>query len=621
MSDMADDESNVVIDIRDLTKVYKLYKNPQARTLDILGLLKNKESYTLNHALDKVNLKIHGGERVGVIGRNGAGKSTLLKIISGTIKPTGGTVTVKSKARAILQIGTGFHPDFTGRQNIIAYLSQLGLSQKAITAFMEDIIEFAEIEDYVDQPLKTYSTGMAARLMFSTTTAVAPELLILDEILSVGDAYFTQKSMDRIEKLCKRENSTLLLVSHDIYSTSQICERLIWIDKGQVLIDGDPNTVTKHYESSIRTQNERRLRLNTLKKIEENLQANTNQLSPYYGQVRCAAYEAIDKNLPIQALRLYCQGELLSEVTPHRESQNKNSAVIRDKREANWEETEVEGSNYLAFSTHGSVHHRAAFSVYLPPALNLEDGAVECEIEYFDGAQKKCFIEIFIKDHKRLQCELGNEGVNQWKTERHSFKLITEVEKITSRTARYGTQSFRFRNIRFLDKNGKEKHVFETGEKMVIRIDYEINDPEFDQRPTIQVNFLKDGVVRTHRFILQGRNFSYRDKREGTIEFVAERTLITKGRYLVNIVAMQEGGYSNRNNKTFFTVNPNLLDHHSRAYEIEITPTHYTLVDDTTFLHPVEVVKDGETVFKGTNYLDEEIWDLELDRKEFNRTV
>ncbi|PYQ91659.1 MAG: ABC transporter ATP-binding protein, partial [Acidobacteria bacterium] len=198
----------------------------------MFGFLGNRpDAFTEHAALDGVNLEIRRGEKVAIIGRNGAGKSTFLKLVTNVIQPTAGSLEVKGDVHALLQIGTGFHPDFTGRQNVHAYLAQLGVSGADADRRCADAIAFAELEEYIDQPVKTYSTGMAMRLMFSASTAISPDLLVLDEVLGVGDAYFAQKSYDRMRELCERHDATLLLVTHDVYSAVRMCDRVVWFDR------------------------------------------------------------------------------------------------------------------------------------------------------------------------------------------------------------------------------------------------------------------------------------------------------------------------------------------------------------------------------------------------------
>ena len=262
---MSSTSNNVVIHARGLAKEYKLYANPKARLLDLVGLLPSGRGGVRTHAaLRDVSFDICRGEKVGIIGRNGAGKSTLLRLVAQATTPTSGTLEVRGETQALLQIGTGFHPDLTGRENVLAYLGHLGLTGRVADARVADVTAFAELEEYIDQPVKTYSSGMAMRLMFSASTVIAPSLLVIDEVLGVGDAYFAKKSFDRIRELCAGEGTTLLLVTHDIYNAARLCDRMMWMDQGQVVIDDRPDVVVTAYEDSVRRQEERRLRIKAL---------------------------------------------------------------------------------------------------------------------------------------------------------------------------------------------------------------------------------------------------------------------------------------------------------------------------------------------------------------------
>src|SRR6266536_6198862 len=234
---------DTIVEARNVRKVYRLYARPHYRFLDMFGLLRDRAgAYREHAALDGLTLSIGRGEKVAIIGRNGAGKSTFLRLVTGVIAPTSGELAVRGRIHALLQIGTGFHPDFTGRENALAYLAQLGVTGGDAAAKVAEIVDFAELEEYIDQPVKTYSTGMAARLMFATSTAITPHILVLDEVLGVGDAYFAQKSYERMRELCEAQGTTLLLVTHDVYSALKIASRIVWIDRGRILMDGDGPT-------------------------------------------------------------------------------------------------------------------------------------------------------------------------------------------------------------------------------------------------------------------------------------------------------------------------------------------------------------------------------------------
>jgi ABC-type polysaccharide/polyol phosphate transport system ATPase subunit len=257
--------NDLAISARRLSKSYTLYDAPKYRLLDMLGLSGRAAAGRREHrALSDISFDIARGEKVAIIGRNGAGKSTLLKLVTKVIVPTAGELDIRGATQALLSIGTGFHPEFTGRQNAAAYLTSLGFSGAELERMVGEAIAFAELDDFADQPIKTYSTGMGMRLMFAAATMIRPDLLVIDEVLGVGDAYFQQKSFQHIRDICSARQTTLLLVTHDIYNAAQLCDRMMWIDRGRLLIDADPATVMRAYEDSIREQEERRLRAKAL---------------------------------------------------------------------------------------------------------------------------------------------------------------------------------------------------------------------------------------------------------------------------------------------------------------------------------------------------------------------
>ena len=257
---------DTAISLENIGKMYKLYKNPKDKIKDAFGLNFYKKNYYKEFwVLRDVNITIKKGERVGLIGHNGAGKSTILKIITGNIKPTEGTVNVKGKIQALLEMGTGFHPEFTGRENIRVSLSYQDIKLKNIDEIEEEIIEFTELGEYIDQPVKTYSAGMYSRLAFAVASAVRPELLIIDEVLGAGDAYFNGKCVERMNKLTSGKETTVLFVSHDLQSVQALCDRVIWINKGKIVYDGNVLQGIKLYTQSVRKNEEMRLRIRDMK--------------------------------------------------------------------------------------------------------------------------------------------------------------------------------------------------------------------------------------------------------------------------------------------------------------------------------------------------------------------
>jgi len=235
-----------------VTQLGKAYKQYPARWLRLAEWVMpfRGARHQLKWVLQDINFNILPGEAVGIIGINGAGKSTLLKLITGTAQPTTGAVQITGRVAALLELGMGFHPDFTGRQNVYMAGQLIGLTMPEIVALMPQIEAFAEIGDYIDQPVRVYSSGMQMRLAFSVATAKRPDILIVDEALSVGDAYFQHKSFERIRQFGK-QGTTLLIVSHDRTAIQSICDRAILLDGGRIAREGTPEEVMDFYNALI----------------------------------------------------------------------------------------------------------------------------------------------------------------------------------------------------------------------------------------------------------------------------------------------------------------------------------------------------------------------------------
>ncbi|GAA3957681.1 ABC transporter ATP-binding protein [Allohahella marinimesophila] len=237
------------ITVKDLGKAYKRYPSRWSRLAEWV-LPGDKTRHELTWVLQNINFTVSPGEALGIVGMNGAGKSTLLKMITGTTMPTTGSVEMSGRVAALLELGMGFHPDFTGRQNVYMAGQLLGLTLENIASLMPEIEAFAEIGDYIDQPARMYSSGMQMRLAFSVATARRPDILIVDEALSVGDAYFQHKSFDRIRKY-REQGTTLLLVSHDKGAIQAICDRAILLNSGKLAMEGSPESVMDFYNAML----------------------------------------------------------------------------------------------------------------------------------------------------------------------------------------------------------------------------------------------------------------------------------------------------------------------------------------------------------------------------------
>lgn len=245
--------SNSVIKVENLSKCYQIYQKPHDRLKQslvprlrkILGIKNSKNYFHEFWALRKFSVEIKKGETIGIIGRNGSGKSTLLQLICGTLNPSGGEIAINGRVAALLELGSGFNPEFTGRENVYLNAMILGLSKEQIDERYLAIEKFADIGDFIDQPVKTYSSGMTVRLAFAVIAHVDADILVVDEALAVGDAIFVQKCMRFIRKF--KKNGTLLFVSHDASSIMNLCDRAIWMDHGEIRRQGNAKTVSEEY--------------------------------------------------------------------------------------------------------------------------------------------------------------------------------------------------------------------------------------------------------------------------------------------------------------------------------------------------------------------------------------
>ncbi|MEH2001641.1 MAG: ABC transporter ATP-binding protein [Nostoc sp.] len=238
----------IAISLKNVSKSYKRYARPVDRLKEIL--LPGKSQAQEFWALQDINLEVYKGETLGIIGQNGSGKSTLLQIIVGTLTPTTGEVSINGRVSALLELGSGFNPEFTGRQNVFFNGQILGLSKQEIQAKYDEIASFADIGDFIDQPVKTYSSGMFVRLAFAIAVSVNPDILIVDEALAVGDIYFQQKCFDRIRSL-KDWGTTLLFVSHDSAAVHKLCNRALLMETGVLVLDAKPRQVIDFYEAKL----------------------------------------------------------------------------------------------------------------------------------------------------------------------------------------------------------------------------------------------------------------------------------------------------------------------------------------------------------------------------------
>lgn len=557
--------SEIVVHARDLRKVYRLYRGPTYRFLDMFGLLGNRPGlYTEHAALDGVSLDIARGEKVAFIGRNGAGKSTLLKLITRVIEPTAGVLEVKGNVHALLQIGTGFHPDFTGRDNVFAYLAQLGVTGAEAHRRYREIVEFAELEDYIGQPVKTYSAGMAVRLMFSTATAITPELLVLDEVLGVGDAYFAQKSYERMRELTDRAGTTLLLVTHDVYSAVKICDRLIWIDRGRVLMDGPGPLVIKAYEDSIRQQEEARLRLRKQHRAQE---AGAAGASHVIIEIQSEGNRPLPSPVHFSRIELV-NGSQRRQLPLDLTAFDERRPDHLQREGGAWGEPVVhDGRLSRALLNYGSPFHKVAGVAAVSGGL---DPNAHLEIDYWSAEPFTTIVRLFEGSRVR---ELGTfQGTaGTWQTWAAAARPGAPAAAGSAINAAgiHGTGSITVSDLATVNEAGDEVHFFRHGGPFELRMAYRINQPDLDERPQVLVAFHKDGIQDVCRVITRELLFDAQARPAGELRLRIPRLWLGTGSYTVTVMVAREGYYDEEQTR-YFSLNPGVYACHTRALEIVV---------------------------------------------------
>ena len=588
--------SDVVIRATNLKKVYRLYSKPSYRFLDMFGLLgRTRGAFTEHAALDGVSLSIRRGEKVAIIGRNGAGKSTLLKLVTNVIEPTSGEIAVEGAVHALLQIGTGFHPDFTGRENVYAYFAQLGISGAAAERRCADVIEFAELEEYIDQPMKTYSTGMTVRLMFSASTAITPDLLVLDEVLGVGDAYFAHKSYERIRDLCEQDLTTLLLVTHDIYSAVNICTRLVWIDRGRILMDGDGPTVVKAYEDSVRQQEENRLRVRKQERVRQLQRAAVDDAPGHHVLLEVYAGENRPQPCPVYFSRidLLLGGAVVSTLPLDAGAFNEQGSHLQQEGTCWGDAGTWQGRPARALLNYGSPFHKIAgvFDV-VAPADALAAGDVRVSLDYWSDVPCDVRIRCFVARRERhLGALPAVEGA--WATfttpaDPHGEGTAAQVGDVNL-SGRHGVGAIVVLDVKAATDAGVEAYTFRHGEPANVLIRYQIHKPGLREHAQVLLAFHRDGVLDTMRMITKDLLFDAAAGTRGTIRARLPKLRLAGGTYTVTVMVAQEG-YYDRSQTKYFSMNPEVYTCLSRIIEI--------------------VVRDAGIVGTGTGVVTEGEWSM-----------
>lgn len=591
----------LAIRINNLSKLYRVYKKPRDRLLDALGLtFFSKDKYEEFWALNDINLSIERGSKVALLGRNGAGKSTLLKIIAGSLKATSGQVEIQGKVSALMELGTGFHPEFSGRENIYASLSYMGIvGQEAKQKYIE-IVDFSELEDFIDKPVKTYSAGMYARLAFATSTAIVPEILIIDEILGAGDAYFINKSIERMKRLTQG-GTTVLFVSHDISSVQKLCDEAVWIDKGKVVQAGSIMDITAVYLASIRKQENRRLKAKNIRLKHQNfktLEESTNGEVVYFHFVTERGSPK-DKH-PISKITI-SSGKGISETLQLGDAQDTNPTndlfLLVDKDTINWsgpQETKDKRKYYRSFENVGGEFQHALFAYKVQDLEELRH--CEIQVEYEDCSKEPVYLEYYDGEQYLRIGKFEGNADSQWKTSTFSVaRLLSEMDEKKKEAADqrymellkarednnriYGSGEVLITSVQFLDDEGNETLVFTSNGYKKLRVHYyaheRIKFPVF-----VAAYYLLDGNCAM-QLLSNKDEFEVKEiYGEGFIDLVFDPLYLGRGSYHVSIAIFKEINLVDN-------IEPPAYDLHDKMYEIKVEQPFGINVELGIVNHPI----------------------------------
>lgn len=607
--------SDPVLEVQGVSRVFRIYASPKDRLLAAFHLdFIRKPKFRELWALREINLAVLPGDRLGILGRNGAGKSTLLKIICGNLMPTEGSVRVRGKIQALLELGTGFHPDFTGRENVFAFLAYQGITGKEARNRSEEACEFSELEDFLDLPVKTYSSGMYARLAFSAATAIDPEVLVIDEVLGAGDAYFAGKCLERMKQLTSR-GATVLFVSHDLASVQLLCDRAIWVDSGRIVAHGECLEISRRYLAEVRREEEERLRA-VNQKLRKRASGSLQRVEELHEPM--IFHFVVDSSHPLEEhlifrLALKEDGQILREIIVGDAMDNEPSrgTFVHDEPGLmDWSAPQSQGGRRArAYRNCGGRYAHAPFQFAVPVGKAKEKVSLCLEVEYLDAGSETVHVEIYDGDGYSRLGTLSAAGNGQVRIDQFTIPTRQVSEELarplpeqegaggeegddtdiwTIPTGEgYGSAEGRITGFRLLDAAGKPRQQFEIHARMTARIDYAFFCPV--PRPVFTICIYRaDGTCISQLFCTA--NDSWRQDRPmtGWLEGVFDPLLLGRGHYSISVAIFHHLDLTdNREPATY-----HLLD---RFFRFQVVQPPGINVELGALLHPVSWV-EGHTV-------------------------
>ena len=516
---MSDD---VAIRMKSVGKMYKLFPSRLDNFLDAINWQRfiplRAPKYKKFWALRGIDLELKKGYRIGILGRNGAGKSTLLKLITGNLAPTEGEIHVNGQIQALMDTGAGFHPEFTGYENVRASLTYLGMSPAQMDEALEDIIEFTELDEFMGQPFKTYSSGMQARLSFATATSIKPDILIIDEVLGAGDGYFISKSTERMKSLIDN-GASVLLVSHALDTITKICDQAIWIDRGRIVMQGQSLDVVKSYERFLRELDDKRLKARNFKKFSGKYSSHQFDGTADCVMITLSLESDSDCECDVREIRLLRGGEVLERIdvgAPQDASVAEPGFVMLES--GTWSEPIQDGDAYHRKLVCESDSGKATGSLAFNLLAMDESEEYRVELEYRCHGQGELSVAIH-KNSDLRQTQTIPTSTPEWRKEQ---VMMSRGERETAPSGEESNQKVELLNgssgkkppqerfrwpsegtikiMGLMITDGlEEQTVFEAGATLELRIRFQaVKDGRYPLLP-VAVIFRMDGInVSTH---------------------------------------------------------------------------------------------------------------------------
>lgn len=565
--------SDIAISVTNLSKSFRRFNHPGWRALGALGMPVPSSRYDIFPVLQDINIEIKRGEKVALIGRNGAGKSTMLRLVSGQMRPDAGGVLVKGQVQALMEMGTGFHPDFTGVENIRSALAFQGLSPAKVADYIEEIADFTELDDFLHRPVKEYSSGMYARLAFAVATSITPEILIIDEVLGAGDAYFMGKSIQRMKELTGR-GATILFVSHDMGSVQLLCDRGIWLDRGRMREDGPLLPVSKAYLASIRDEEERRVKARSMSLTKK--QAG-QLLDPAKATslLRLIGVEGGAPKTPtaVAAIRYGSANGQLGELRPGIAAGDGSGPIV-DPEHMNWKADQMLADKPCwLFADYGGRYVHAPVQIVWPLGRHTDPWV---EIEYRITGDQTVQLEQFNPETQTYQvcASMGSAQADGWQILRVPLRTSSEerdpaaalLEDLPELTPvdRYGSGEIRLAGFGFFDSQGMQRHTLVTGDPAFAVLSYQAARPVHGVVPVIAV-YKPDGTCAMQLIAtLSGRSFAEL-KDSGGIRVDIDPLHLGPGDYLVSVALFKEMNLAS-------SIEPDAYDLHDRCYALKVLP-------------------------------------------------